>query len=104
MKKKVRKKPCRHCLYTKNHLGDPVCISEIRGRAAENPTGFKCHEHSEPVICCMWARNKGLGNEHTQDPVLNYREMISENGDLKSKFSNLTREQMNQYTIGGITP
>lgn len=86
---KVRKKPCRHCLFTKCHLGKN--IEELRGQALQAPKPFQCHEHTEQVICNgYYARIP----ENVPDP-----QKINYNGDLKSKFSQMSKPQQLEYNI-----
>lgn len=89
---KVRKKPCAHCLFTKRHLGNKAHITEIRGRADQLSRPFLCHEHSENVVCCMYARRHP---EMIQKPI----ETVQESGDRRHFFSNLTRKEMDGYDL-----
>lgn len=92
----VAKKCCRHCAYTKNHLGEPSKLSEIKSAISASPTLFKCHEHSDRVICANFHR---LYPERFEGKkvVIKY-----EKGDKRSEFSHLTREDMLKFTYGGI--
>jgi len=88
---KVRKKPCRHCLFTKH-----ACVIEPaiqRAIALQSPKPFECHEHSDKVVCCgYYARLP----DNVDNP-----EKISYNGDLKSKFAQMTKVELNSWSVGG---
>lgn len=88
---KIRNKSCRHCLFTKNALGDKDMILEYRDAVCQNANKnpFQCHEHTERVVCAgLYARFP----EVIQNP-----EKIFYNGDKKSFFSNLPRQEMDKY-------
>ncbi len=92
---KIRKKPCRHCLFTKNAVVDHSTLSEQRALALSSNEIFKCHEHSCGTIACSSA--------YVRQPdrfVPEEVEYVNHNGDLKHFYSNMTKEERNKYTVG----
>jgi hypothetical protein len=92
---KVRKKPCRHCLFTKNALGTPEAVAGSRMDVQGSGKPFQCHEHSEAMVCCMDYRQQ-------PDKVSGAVEMANYNGDLKAHFSQMPKAQMDEYSYLGI--
>jgi hypothetical protein len=84
----IRKKPCRHCLFTKNHVGSSEDIEHVRGVINSNTGVFMCHEHSAAVVCCSYASKHGIKGRK-----------VAENGDLKPKYSNMSRKELDSCTI-----
>lgn len=94
-KKKIRKKPCRHCLFTNNAVVDRSDIDYQRSVAVSGDRLFRCHEHSCNTVICQGAYKR---RADIPEPEV---EFISYNGDLKHKFSNMTREEFSRYRVSG---
>ncbi len=90
----VRKKPCRHCLFTKNALGKPDNIKGSRIAVGMSRLPFRCHEHSERTVCCMDFRQRP---ELVEGPV----EFTNRNGDRKSVFAHLPKAEQEKFSYGG---
>lgn len=96
MKTKVRKKPCRHCLFTKNFLGEGADIEYQRSVAVSRNRMFPCHEHSCNEIVCHGAYRRVPDRlESSEIEFINY------NGDLKHEFCQMTKEQRSKYRVKG---
>lgn len=91
---KVRKKPCRHCLFTKHAVVDRNTLIQQRDIILSSDRPFQCHEHSDKVMCASQAVKRS--------DLSKGMEIIHCNGDLKHKYSNMTKEERNKYTVGGI--
>lgn len=91
---KARRKACAHCLFSKKHLGSEENITELRARALSGNSYFRCHEHSEKVCCA------GYYSRMKAEPIFDSKvEVINENGDLRPKFSNMKREEINKQMV-----
>lgn len=93
---KVRKKPCRHCLFTNNAVVDRSDIEYQRSITVSGAKLFRCHEHSCKTVVCQGAYKRRADILETEEV-----EFISYNGDLKHKFSNMTKEEFSKYRVRG---
>lgn len=94
MKIKVRKKPCGHCLFTDKHVPSKENIAMHRATALSGKGLFKCHEHSCGTVGCYNALRL-QPDRFDVDEV----EKVNINGDLKNRFSNMTRKEMDNYIV-----
>lgn len=97
---KARSKPCRHCAYTKNHIGTAERIIELKGAINSGVIqSFTCHEHTEETLC------HGFCKENP-DRVPDGTVFSHQNGDKKATFAHLSREQLmacgNDYLGYGV--
>lgn len=93
---KVRKKSCRHCLFTNNAVVDRSDIEYQRSVAITGDRLFRCHEHSCNTVVCQGAYKRRPDMLEPEEV-----ELISYNGDLKHKFSNMTKEEFSKYRVNG---
>ena len=91
---KVRKKPCRHCLFTKHAATDHSNLAEQRAQVLFYDKQFICHEHScNTVMCASHAAKR---------PALAIGlEKVGYNGDLKHHYSNMTKEERSKFSVNG---
>lgn len=93
---KVRKKSCRHCLFTKHAVVNHSTLPEQRAEVLSLGKPFICHEHSCNTVMCA-------GQAARLPELALGMEKISYNGDLKHKFSQMTKEQRNAYSVNGMS-
>lgn len=87
---KIALKACRHCAFTKHHLGTKEEIRDAIGILNSQNKLLQCHEYSEPTICASHAaRRKIKGIKQTT------------RGDLKQKYAHITKKQKDLCGLGG---
>lgn len=85
---KARSKPCRHCLFTNNHLGTATRAAEEKAAIAMGiHEHFYCHEHSAKTLCNGFCRK--YPERVPQETVFS-----NANGDLKAKYAHMSRQQL----------
>ena len=87
---KIARKACRHCAFTKHHLGTKEEVREILARLAYEGKLLSCHEYTETTICASHARKEGIKGE---------RQIAR--GDLKQKYAHITKKKKDACGLGG---
>jgi hypothetical protein len=88
---KIALKPCRHCAFTKHHLGTKEEVTAAIALLESEGKTLCCHEYSEPTMCASHCAKKGIKGTR----------QISK-GDLYSRYANMSRAIMNTCGLGGI--
>lgn len=91
MIKKIALKPCRHCAFTKHHLGTKEEIFEVMARLAQTGAVLGCHEYTESTACASHAKKLGLKGE-----------LQTSRGDLKQKYAHITKAEKDKCGLGGF--
>lgn len=88
---KIARKACRHCAFTKHHLGIKEEICEVLGTLALEGKLLQCHEYSEPTICASHANKEKVKGERQ-----------AARGDLKQKYTYITKQEKDRCGLRGV--
>lgn len=91
MEEMIALKSCRHCAFTKHHLGTKSEVKEAMAYLISCGENLHCHEYAEPTICAVWARKYGI--KGTRRPG---------RGELKHKYAHITKAEKVKCGIGGV--
>lgn len=84
-------KPCRHCAFTKHHLGTKDEVREVLAHLEQEGKVLQCHEYSNAHLCASHCVRKGIKGERAKV-----------RGDLKHKYANITKQQKDACGLGGV--
>ena len=87
---KIARKACRHCAFTKHHLGTKDEVREALGVLAAEGKLLSCHEYSKPTICASHAAKNGIKGE---------KEICR--GDLKQQYAHITKQEKDKCGLNG---
>lgn len=88
---KIALKACRHCAFTRHHLGTHEEVVAALDILAQSGYSLKCHEYSEPTVCASFAAKNKIKGELRQCK-----------GDLKAQYGNITKAQKESCGLGGL--
>lgn len=91
MEEMIALKPCRHCAFTRHHLGTKDEVREALAHLKACGANLACHEYTEPTICANWARKYDIKGKRR--PA---------RGDLKRKYAHITRAEKDRGGLGGL--
>ena len=87
----IARKACRHCAFSKHHLGTKERNREEIGWLESLGKVLQCHEYSKPTMCAGHCAKLGIKGKREEA-----------RGDLKHKYAYVTKEQKDAATLGGI--
>lgn len=87
-KPKIALKPCRHCAFTKNHLGTKEVVRESIEILNQRGAILACHEYSEYVLCASHCAKKKIKGERQKAK-----------GDLYLKYAYITKDQKDNCAL-----